>query len=249
MIALVRAELLKLRTTRMLLWLLLATLALVVVTVANVSADADDSALHDPALLGQVIGISFGIPQVLITVLGALAFTQEVRYGSITSAFLLEPRRPRILVAKGVALVLVAIVIAAVNLVVSVALGAVLISAKDGGVTVGGQFWQVVAAFLAATALYGIFGLALGALLRDQVVTLIVTLVWLGPAEHLLIDALPGIGRWTPGGATFGLLQLGPAIATHGTLLGAPIGGLLLLGYTAAVSAVAFVVAPRRDVL
>lgn len=102
--ALIRAELLKLRTTRMLPWLVLATLLLVVVTIAaDVSAaDADDPALplNDPALLGQVIGISFGIPQVLMTVLGALAFTQEVRYGSITSTFLVEPRRSRILVAK-----------------------------------------------------------------------------------------------------------------------------------------------------
>ena len=115
--ALIRAELLKLRTTRMLPWLVLATLLLVVVTIAaNVSsADADDPALplNDPALLGQVIGISFGIPQVLMTVLGALAFTQEVRYGSITSTFLVEPRRSRILVAKAVALVLVGVVIAA----------------------------------------------------------------------------------------------------------------------------------------
>jgi hypothetical protein len=65
----------------------------------------------------------------------------------------------------------------------------------------------------------------------------------------LLIDALPEIERWTPLGATFALLQLGPAVTTHGTLLDAPIGGLLLLGYTTAVVALALVVAPRRDVL
>jgi ABC-2 type transport system permease protein len=251
--ALIRAELLKLCTTRMLAWLLLATLALVVVTVAaNVSsADADDPALplHDPALLGQVIGISFGIPRVLMTVLGALAFTQEVRYGTITSTFLVEPRRPRILVAKAVALVLAAVVLAAATLVVSVALSMALIGATDGNVTTGGQFWQIVAAVFVAMALYGLIGLALGALLRDQVVAVIATLVWLGPAEHLLIDALPDVGRWTPGGATFGLLQLGPAITTNGTLLDAPVGGLLLLGYTVAAAALALTVAPRRDVL
>lgn len=251
--ALIRAELLKLRTTRMLAWLLLATLALVVVTVAaNVSsADADDVALplHDPALLGQVLGISFGVPQVLITVLGVLAFTQEVRYGTITSTFLVEPRRSPVLVAKAVALVLAAVVIAAATLVVSVALITALIGAKDGNVTTGSRFGQVIAAVFVAMVLYGLIGLALGALLRDQIVAVIATLVWLGPAEHLLIDALPKVGRWTPGGATFGLLQLGPALTAHGTLLNAPVGGLLLLGYTAAVSGLAFIVTPRRDVL
>jgi ABC-2 type transport system permease protein len=251
--ALIRAELLKLRTTRMLPWLLLATLALVVVTVAaNVSsADPDDPALplHDPALLGQVLGISFGVPQVLMTVLGVLAFTQEVRYGTITSTFLVEPRRSRVLVAKAVALVLAAVAIAAATLVVSVALSMALIGAKDGNITTGGQFWQIVAAVFVAMVLYGLFGLALGALLRDQIVAVVATLVWLGPAEHLLIDALPEVGRWTPGGATFGLLQLGPALTTHGTLLAAPVAGILLLGYTVAAAALALTVAPGRDVL
>ena len=251
--ALIRAELLKLRTTRMLPWLLLATLALVVVTVAaNVSsADPDDPALplHDPALLGQVLGISFGVHQVLMTVLGVLAFTQEVRYGTITSTFLVEPRRSRVLVAKAVALVLAAVAIAAATLVVSVALSMALIGAKDGNITTGGQFWQIVAAVFVAMVLYGLFGLALGALLRDQIVAVVATLVWLGPAEHLLIDALPEVGRWTPGGATFGLLQLGPALTTHGTLLAAPVGGILLLGYTVAAAALALIVAPGRDVL
>jgi ABC-2 type transport system permease protein len=251
--ALIRAELLKLRTTRTLPWLLLATLALVVVTVsANVaSADPDDAALplHHPALLGQVIGISFGVPQVLMTMLGALAFTQEVRYGTITSTFLVEPRRSRVLVAKAVALVTAAVAIAAATLVVSVALSMALIGAKDGNITAGRQFWQIVAAVFVAMVSYGLFGLALGALLRDQIVAVAAILVWLGPAEHLLIDALPEVGRWTPGGATFGLLQLGPALSTPGTLLDAAVGGLLLLGYTITAAALALTVAPRRDVL
>lgn len=251
--ALIRAELLKLRTTRTLPWLLLATLALVVVTVgANIaSADPDDAALplHDPALLGQVIGISFGIPQVLMTVLGALAFTQEVRYGTITSTFLVEPRRSRVLVAKAVALVTAAVAIAAATLVVSVGLSMALIGTKDGNITTGRQFWQIVAAVFVAMVLYGVFGLTLGALLRDQIVAVVAIVVWLGPAEHLLIDALPEVGRWTPGGATFGLLQIGPALSTPGTLLDAAVGGLLLLGYTITAAALALTVAPRRDVL
>jgi hypothetical protein len=45
------------------------------------------------------------------------------------------------------------------------------------------------------------------------------------------------------------LLQLGTVATTTGTLLDEPIGGLLLVGYTAAVSGLAFIVTPRRDVL
>lgn len=251
--ALVRAELFKLRSTRMLAWLLLATLAMVVVTIAVSAPSANKSeaglSLHEPALLPRLVAISLGVPEVMIVLLGVLAFTQEVRQGTLSSAFLVEPRRDRVLVAKGVALILSAVVITTATLGVSCTVSTVLISANDGNVTIGTQFGQVVAAAFVVTMLYGLIGLAIGALVRNQVVAVTTALVWLTVAEHLLIDALPQVERWTPGGASYGLLQLGPAIATRGTLLDAPIGGLLLAGYTAAAVAVALVVASRRDVL
>ncbi|MGZ8803450.1 MAG: hypothetical protein ACXWZL_12800, partial [Mycobacterium sp.] len=124
-----------------------------------------------------------------------------------------------------------------------------LIRTRDGNATSDAEFWQVVAAAFVVMALYGVIGLAVGALLRSQILAVVASLVWVLAADRLLIDALPAIGRWTPGGATFGLLQLGPTVATSGTLLDAPIGGLLLVGYTAAAAALALIVAPRRDVL
>ena len=123
-----------------------------------------------------------------------------------------------------------------------------MIRTRGGNATSDAEFWQVVAAAFVVMALYGVIGLAVGALLRNQIVAVVASLVWILAAERLLIDALPAIGRWTPGGATFGLLQLGPTV-TSGTLLAAPIGGLVLVGYTTAAAALALVVAPRRDVL
>jgi ABC-2 type transport system permease protein len=250
--ALVRAELLKLRSTRMLAGLLVATLGFVLLTVTFTvpSAGATNNALSldDPALLARIVGDSFGVPQVTMLILGVLAFTQEIRYGTITSTFLVEPRRTRALVSKGLTLVLASVVLTAGTLVVSIVATTTLIRTRDGNATSGAEFWQVVAAAFVAMALYGVIGLAVGALLRNQIVAVVAVLVWILAAERLLIDALPAIGRWTPGGATFGLLQLGPTLATSGTLLDAPIGGLLLVVYTAAAMALALVVAPRRDV-
>jgi hypothetical protein len=115
-------------------------------------------------------------------------------------------------------------------------------------VTIGAQFWQLIPAVFVVMALYGLIGLAVGALLRNQIVAVVAALVWLLAAERLLIDALPEVERWTLAGASYALLQLGP-ITAGGTLLDAPVGGLLLLGYTAAAVVLALVVAPRRDVL
>ncbi len=251
--ALVRAELLKLRSTRMLPWLLLATLAMVVVTVAfsvpSANATNNPLSLDEPTLLARIVGISIGVPQVTLSLLGVLAFTQEVRYGTITSTFLVEPRRSRVLVAKGGSLLLAGVVVAAATLVVSSGVGIVVIRARHGNVTVGTDFLQVAAAVVIVLALYGVIGLAVGTLLRNQIVAVVAVLVWETLAEHLLIDTLPAVARWTPWGATSGLLQLGPAGISSGTLLDAPIGGLLLVAYTAAAAALALVAAPRRDVL
>ena len=45
------------------------------------------------------------------------------------------------------------------------------------------------------------------------------------------------------------LLQLGPALGLGGKLLSAPVGGLVLLGYTAAAITLALLLTPRRDIL
>lgn len=253
MIALTRAELLKLRSTRMLAWLLLATLAIVVVTAAFSvpPANATDNplSLDEPTLVARVVGVSFGMAQVTMVLLGVLVFTQEVRYGTITSTFLVEPRRSRVLVAKGVSMLLAGVLVAAATLVVSSGVGIAVIRSRDGNVTLGADFWQVAAAVFVVLALSGVIGLAVGTLLPNQIVAVVAVLLWLTFGEHLLIDALPAVAPWTPWGATSALLQLGRAGISSGTQLAAPMGGLLLVGYTAAAAALALVVAPRRDVL
>jgi hypothetical protein len=45
------------------------------------------------------------------------------------------------------------------------------------------------------------------------------------------------------------LLQLGPTMNADGKLLSTSVGGLVLVGYTAAAAALALVVASRRDIL
>lgn len=253
MIALTRAELLKLRSTRILGWILAGTLTMVLVTIiASVPSPGSTNnvvSLDDSSLLARIVGVSYLWPQLTVALLGVLAYTQEERYGTITSTFLVEPRRRRVLVAKGVALVLASAAIAVATLALSLVATIVLIRARHGNATVGAELGQVVAAAFLVMALSGLIGVSVGALLRNQVIAVTLTLVWLTAGEHLLIEVLPQVARWTPGGATNGLLQLGAVATTSGTLLNAPIGGLLLVGYASAASGVALIVAPRRDVL
>jgi len=252
MTALVHAEVLKLRT-RTAAWLLLATLGLVALTVGfSVPKVGDPNAsvsLDDPGVLAGIVGIGFGVPEVLVVLLGGLAFTQEFRYGTITSTYLGEPRRTRVLVAKWLSVALASVVITIGTLAFSVAFGIAFISSRNGEVTLATEFWQTAGAAFVVMAAYGAIGVAVGALVRNQIAAAVGVLVWMLAVEQTVIPAFPAIGRWMPGGAANALLQLGPELGLDGKLLSAPLGGLVLLGYTAAAVTLALLLTPRRDVL
>lgn len=249
--ALLDAELLKMRSTRATALLVLATLVLAVLTVATtVPGVIEENAwisLDDPDLLANVVGNGFGAPLVLMTLLGVLAFTQEFRYGTITSTYLGEPRRTRVLVAKGLSLALASIVITIMTLAVSVACGIALIRSQDGNVTVTGQFWQTVGAGFVVMAAYGVVGVAVGALVPNQIAAVVGVLIWMLAVEQMVIPLFPEVGRWMPFAAASSLMQVG--LSYGDKLLSVAMGGLVLLGYTAVTVVLALIVTPKRDVL
>jgi ABC-2 type transport system permease protein len=251
--ALVQAELIKLRSTRITAMLLAATLGLVALTVATsvpgAFGETAPVSLDDPRLFAIVVGVGLGVPQVLVTLLGVLSFTQEFRYGTASSTYLTEPRRGRVLAAKWMSAGLASVAITIVTLAFSVPFALAMIRSQGGEVIVGAQLWQSVAAAFAVLAAYGILGVALGALVRQQIVGVVVVLVWMLAVEQVVIPVLPAVGRWMPWGAASSLLQLGPSWGFEDELLPAPAGGLVLFGYTAAAVALALFITPKRDVL
>jgi ABC-2 type transport system permease protein len=251
--ALVHAEVLKLRSTRTTVWLLLGTFAMVLITVAfsTPQAGAEDPPvpLDDPAVLAGTVGTGLLIPQVLVVLFGVLAITQEFRYGTATSTYLVEPRRARVLAAKWLALALSSVVIAAGALVVSLPFAIALIRSRDGDVTAGAQFWQTMAAGFAVMAAYAVIGVAIGAVVRHQIAAVVGVMVWMLAVEHIVIASYPTVGQWLPVGATFSVMQLDQTNGLDGQLTSASIGGLILLGYTAVAVALALHTTPKRDVL
>ncbi len=250
--ALVHAELLKVRSTRVTTFLLLGSLGFVVWTVVDaVPQPGNENApvrLGDPDLLAMATGNGFGVPLVLVVLLGAMAFTQEFRYGTITSTYLVEPRRPRVLVAKGLALVLASLVVTTATLPVSMPVGIALIGSRDGDVTIGLQFWQTLVAAYGVMAAHAVIGVAIGVLVRNQVAAAVGVLVWLLLVEQIIVG-YPSIGKWTPWGATNAVLQIGPSLGLDGKLLSVPAAGLVLAAYTATAVVLALGITPKRDVL
>jgi ABC-type transport system involved in multi-copper enzyme maturation permease subunit len=251
--ALITAELLKLRT-RTHAGLLFATLALVPLTVAVSIPEAGNPdapvSLDDASLLAVAVGNGLGgVPLVLAILLGGVAFTQEFRYGTVTPTYLVEPRRHRVLVAKCVSLALASAVVTAVSLVVAVPVGIALIGSRDGTVSLGTQFWQMAAAGFVVTAVYAVGGVAIGALVRNQITVVIAVLVWMLAVERIVIQAYPSVGRWMPTATTSALLQLGPSVDPDGQLLSASASGVLLAAYALVAVSLALRLTPKRDVL
>lgn len=251
--ALIRAELLKIRSTRTQVALVLATLAFVPWTAAlaipKKGAENVTVSLDDPRLLAVAVGNSFGAPLVLMLLLGGVAFTQEFRYGTVTSTYLVEPRRTRVLVAKWVSLMLVGAVVTTLTLVVSVPVSAALIGFRDGEVSLGATFWKMAAAGYVVLAVFGVIGVAIGALVRNQITAVVAVLVWMLALEQIVITSYPEVGRWMPGATAVVLLQMGPTVDPDGKLLSASAAALLLAAYTAVAVLLALRLTPKRDVL
>ena len=184
-----------------------------------------------------------------MVLLGTLSFTQEFRYGTVTATYLGEPRRPRILVAKLVSLAMLSVVATVGTLVLAVAVSGVIIQGRNGNVTVGAEFWQTVVAAFGIMAAYGVIGVALGALIRNQVAAVVAVLVWMLAVEYIVIPTWPVVGRWLPLGVSTSLLQLAPSMGLEGKLLPAGVAALVLVVYTLGAVAAASRITPRRDVL
>lgn len=250
MTSLVRAELLKLRTVSLPAWLLLVTLALVVLSVVAtvLTAGMEGAPLQrdDPQLLAIAVA-SASAGNIPVLVLGILALTQEFRFGTATPSFLVTPRRERVLLAKLAAISLTGLVFAVISAVVALVVALALLALRGDPITWGSNVVEVLLGVGLVMLLYGPIGVAVGALVRNQIAAVVGALAWTFIAEQLLVALLPSVGRWTPGGAANAVLQLGEVATTRGELLPVWGGALLLIGYALALAALGARLTLRRD--
>jgi ABC-2 type transport system permease protein len=175
---------------------------------------------------------------------GALSITGEIRHGTIRPTFLMTPRRGRVVAAKIVASGLVGIAFGLVAVGVAIGVGSAALAARGIPVALDGSDYTLMpAGGIAAAALWAAIGLGLGALLRNQVATLVAIFLWLFFVENLLLDFVPGAGRFAPGAAAAAISGLDPD-----RLLAPALGALLLALYAAAAAGGGAIATLRRDV-
>jgi ABC-type transport system involved in multi-copper enzyme maturation permease subunit len=187
-----------------------------------------------------------------LLVLGALLITTEYRHQTITSAFLVSPRRGRVVTAKfavgGVVGLLGAAVSAAGTLAIMLSWLAIAgVEIADVERTVLLPSLGLVIAGLG----FGLIGVGLGALVRNQIAAIVIGLAWVAFLDPIIGLALPTVGKYTPGGAV-GALTNGVGFNTSGfdpdAYLPMWAGALLLLGYAVVITVIAYQVTVKRDV-
>ncbi len=197
MTRLVYAELLKLTTTRILLWLGLLILGLVTLiislTAGNNSTDELAQAAHQRDLLTPA-----AISALVALILGIVVSAGEYAHGTVGQTFLVAPVRFRVIAAKLVAAALVGVGLALVAEVGAYVLAALWLYGKSAPSHLATpDTLQLFASTLLAGAIAALIGVGLGALLRRQTAAIVLALVWLLVGEPLL--AIGSAQPYAPG--------------------------------------------------
>jgi ABC-2 type transport system permease protein len=243
MTRLVRAELLKLLSTRILFWLGLLLLALVVLLLALTAANNSADELARPGNQRDLVAFA-SVSALVALILGIVVSAGEYAHETIGQTFLVSPVRELVVAAKIVAGMLSGLVLAALALVVAFAITALWLSGKSIPLHLGShEVLFAVPGSLAAAAIAAAIGVGLGALLRRQTGAIVLSLIWLLVGEPLL--AVAGIQRYAPGHAIAAVVDAG---RRSGELLRFWPGTLVALVYAVVLAAAGALAVRRADV-
>jgi ABC-2 type transport system permease protein len=238
MIRLIGVELMKLVTTRRTTAIFLAVSAGLCLLFTLVPLLATDSVTSDQDVLDLLA--SGQIAALVLLILGAVNMGGEARHGTQVATFLATPVRWKVVVAKSVAHALAGLVAGALNAamgLLSVALFA------DAPWPDGGDLVLQILGSLGVTALLASFGVAMGAILRNQAAAVAGTLVFLLIIEPLLSAFIDVVDKY---GISASELAMTTPGGDDGVAQG--VGALVLLGWVLVVTAGALAAIERRDI-
>src|SRR5262249_54303892 len=110
---------------------------------------------------------------------GGMLITSEYRHGTIKPTFLFDPRRSHVLAAKAAASLLTGVAFGLVGEALGYGIGALALHARGIPFALStGQTVLLIGGGLAAVALWGVIGVAVGAIVRSQVGTIVGLLTW-----------------------------------------------------------------------
>jgi len=222
-----------------------------VIAVANVVlAGKERNPPLDADTFQHVVRAPTAIVGFAMLVVGVLSSAGEYRHNTIVPSLLAQPRRARLAAAKLAAVGMVALAAAMLSAAVSSATGWLLLSSREAPAADLGAVPSGLLVLGVTAGLYGVLGVGLGLLLRNQAVAMTVALVWYFVVEQIapMVLSAPHAQKWLPGGAADAFSRLGdPAGGSAAGLVAPWLGGGLLTAYALGLAALATAALVRRD--
>ncbi len=243
MIAQIKAELLKIRSTRTTIGLILGMVALILLFTLLTGLLSQPHGLMGKQNQRQLFSLG-SLAGVFAALAGALLVTSEYRYGTIRPTILFNPARSQVLTAKIVAGALAGIVFGVLGEAIGWAVTYAILEGR--GITIvlsSSDIVLLTLGGLAGVALWGAIGAALGTIIHNQVGTIITLLAWGFVVDNILFGLVPSVGRYTPTHAADALTGLR---TDH--LLSPGAGGLILIAWAIALACIGIVLTSRRDI-
>jgi ABC-2 type transport system permease protein len=239
----IKAELLKVRSTRTTVGLIVAMVALILLFTLLSGLLSHPSALASKEDQRELLSLS-SLAAVFSALAGTLLVTSEYRYGTIRPTFLFNPTRAHVLTAKAVVGALAGIAFGVLGEGIGFAIGSAILEAR--GITIvlnRGDVLLLTLGGLAGVALWGAIGVGVGATIHNQVGAIITLLAWGLVVDPLLFGLVPSVGRFVPARAADALMGLR---VQH--LLSPGAGAIVLVAWTAALVAIGIALSVRQDI-
>jgi ABC-2 type transport system permease protein len=246
MTALLRAELIKLRTTRTFLALTAAAIGtslLITVLVSVLTEPTEDSVLTDV--------FTADTSALFIIVLAVVGITGEWRHHTITSSLLAAPDRLRFLAAKVIAFGTAGLLLSLLISIAIAVVGLVILNIRDLPVPEAGELVKQIVRNALVAALLGAFGVGIGALVRNQVVAVVSLLIVAFAVDPAVAALAPEVGRFSPfGGLPAGITDVPPedaGLPEDMDILSPGLAVLAMLAWIGSAFAVGAALLIRRD--
>ena len=207
----------------------------------------DQPAAIDATYANGISGYVFAI------ILGILMMAGEFRHGTAVATFLTAPKRGAVLTAKLATAALGGVLLMLISTGASLLTGYfVLLGFENAAEPSENLFANTLAAAAVGGAVLGIVGIAIGTLIRNQMLAIVGALVYLFVIDPLLLALWPDAGKFLPSGLITAMLSLdisAPELGFDTTgYLPALTATLVLLSYGAVFAFVAIATSLRRDI-
>jgi ABC-2 type transport system permease protein len=271
---LVRAELLKIRTTSA--WWIFALITLPLWAVTLFFNYLQTQALLDPAIAGTrpedaaqlqaaanvanlaanlyTNGQFFGV--LIVMLLGVIVVTSEFFHQTATTTFLTAPHRTAVILAKLAAASVLGVLFWLVTTALNLLIGPLILGSLNVGSQLGdGAVWRAIWLNALAYLLWAVFGIGFGVLIRSQIGATVTAVLlyfagYIGPAIFFVTLARR-FGDWINN-----LQVLVPSLASQlmvaaTDLPGNPprwAGAVVLIGYAVVTGTIGTLIMRRRDI-